>query len=162
MLTMIAAVAKNNAIGKDNKLLCHLPDDLKRFKKITTGHTIIMGRKTFESLPRILPDRHHIVISRNKTFKIGDDRVTVVYSIEELLFLLNKDEECFVIGGEEIYRQLLPYSKKIYLTVVDEEFNADAFFPDIDYKDWVVTEEINCIYNEKNSIPYKFITLKRK
>ncbi|WP_010233487.1 dihydrofolate reductase [Clostridium arbusti] len=161
MFTIIAAVAKNNAIGKDNKLLWHLPEDLKRFKKITTGHTIIMGRKTFESLPKVLPDRHHIVITRNKSFKVEDNRVTVVNSIEDLLDLLKKNEEYFVIGGAEVYKQLLPYVEKIYLTSIDKEFNADAFFPDIDYKAWSVVEKTEYQKNGKNLLPYRFITLKR-
>jgi dihydrofolate reductase len=161
MITIIAAVAKNNAIGKDNKLLWHLPEDLKRFKKITTGHTIIMGRKTFESLPKVLPDRHHIVITRNKSFKVEDNRVTVVNSIEDLLDLLKKSEEYFVIGGAEVYKQLLPYVEKIYLTSIDKEFNADVFFPDINYKAWSVVEKAEYQKNDKNSLPYRFITLKR-
>lgn len=161
MFTIIAAVSKNNAIGKDNKLLWHLPEDLKRFKKITTGHTIIMGRKTFESLPKVLPDRHHIVITRNKSFKVEDNRVTVVNSIEDLLDLLKKNEEYFVIGGAEVYKQLLPYVEKIYLTSIAKEFNADAFFPDIDYKAWSVVEKTEYQKNGKNLLPYRFITLKR-
>lgn len=161
MFTIIAAVAKNNAIGKDNKLLWHLPEDLKRFKKITTGHTIIMGRKTFESLPKVLPDRHHIVITRNKSFKVEDNRVTVVNSIEDLLDLLKKNEEYFVIGGAEVYKQLLPYVEKIYLTSIDKGFNADAFFPDIDYKAWSIVEKTEYQKNGKNLLPYRFITLKR-
>lgn len=161
MLTIIAAVAKNNVIGKDNKLLWHLPEDLKRFKEITTGHTIIMGRKTFESLPKVLPDRHHMVITRNKAFKVEDSRVTMVNSIGELLSSLKKDEEYFVIGGEEIYSQLLPYAERMYITTVDGEFNGDAFFPNIDYKAWTVVEKTEYQQNDKNLLPYRFITLKR-
>lgn len=161
MLTIIAAVAKNNAIGKDNKLLWHLPEDLKRFKEITMGHTIIMGRKTFQSLPKILPDRHHIVITRNKTFKVEDDRVTVINSIEELLALLKKDEEYFVIGGEEIYRQLLPYAEKMYITAVDDEFDGDVFFPDINHKVWKIVDNAEQLENNTNSLSYRFSTFKR-
>lgn len=161
MLTIIAAVAKNNVIGKDNKLLWHLPEDLKRFKKITTGHTIIMGRKTFQSLPKILSDRYHIVITRNKTFKVEDDRVTVINSIEELIPLLKDDEEYFVIGGEEIYKQLLPYAEKMYITAVNDEFDGDVFFPDIDQKVWKIVDNTEQLKNNKNSLSYRFITFKR-
>jgi len=161
MLSMIAAVAKNRAIGKGNQLPWHLPNDLRRFRQITTGHTIIMGRKTFESLPGILPDRHHIVITRNQSFKPEDDRVTVVHSVDELLGLINKEEEAFVIGGAEVYSQLLPYAEKLYLTAVDREFEADAFFPELDSSQWTVVEEVEGIVDEKNPIPHRFITLQR-
>ncbi|AGK97221.1 dihydrofolate reductase [Clostridium pasteurianum] len=161
MIAIIAAVAKNNAIGKDNELLWYLPEDLKRFKKITIGHTIIMGRKTFQSLPKILPDRHHMVITRNKTFKVEDDRVTVVNSIEELLASLKEDEEYFVIGGADIYKQLLPYAEKMYITAVDDEFDGDVFFPDINHKDWRIVENTEQLQNSKNSLSYRFITFKR-
>ncbi|AJA48267.1 dihydrofolate reductase [Clostridium pasteurianum DSM 525 = ATCC 6013] len=161
MLTIIAAVAKNNVIGKDNKLLWNLPEDLKRFKEITKGHTIIMGRKTFESLPKILPDRHHIVITRNKTFKVEDDRVTVINSIEKLMNLIKKDEEYFVIGGADIYNQLLPYAEKMYITVLDYEFDGDAFFPVIDSKLWRAIDSDKQIKSSKSSLFYRFITFKR-
>lgn len=161
MLTIIAAAARNNAIGNNNRLLWHLPEDLKRFKEITTGHTIIMGRKTFESLPGLLPDRYHIVITRNESFNVEDERVTVAHSIEEVLCSLKDEEEYFIIGGGEIYSQFLPYAEKIYLTAVDEEFQADTFFPDIDYTKWKVAEKIECTQKDKNSLPHTFITLNR-
>lgn len=161
MLTIIAAVAKNNAIGKDNKLLWYLPEDLKRFKEITTGHTIIMGRKTFQSLPKILPDRHHIVITRNKKFSVEDNRVTVINSIEELLALLKKDEEYFVIGGADIYNQLLPYAEKMYVTILNDEFDGDVFFPKIDHRVWRIVDNDKQMKNNKTSSSYKFITFKR-
>lgn len=162
MLSIIVAVAKNNAIGIENGLLCKLPNDLKRFKEITIGHTIIMGRKTFESLPNILPSRHHIIITRNKFFKVQDDRVTVVHSIEDILSCLNDREEYFVVGGEEIYRKLLPYAEKLYLTIVDHKFEADSFFPEIDYSQWKVVEKISGIQDDENSLIYSFVTLKKE
>lgn len=162
MLSIIVAIASNNAIGYENKLLWKSPYDLKRFKEITMGHTIIMGRKTYQSLPNILPGRHHIIITRDKSFKVEDDRVTVVYSIEEILPYLNDQKESFVVGGAQIYKKLLPYVEKLYLTVVDHNFDADAFFPEIDQKQWNVVEKISGTEDDKNSIAYKFITLEKK
>ena len=162
MLSIIVAVDKNNAIGNENKLLFKLPKDLKRFKEITTGHTIIMGRKTYESLPNILPNRHHIIITRNKSFKVDDDRVTVAYSVDEILPYVKDKEEYFVVGGEEIYRQLLPFVEKLYLTVVDKEFKADASFPIIDPMLWKVTQKIIGIQDDENPLAYTFITLEKK
>lgn len=162
MLSIIVAIANNNAIGNENKLLWKSPNDLKRFKEITIGHTIIMGRKTYESLPNILPGRHHIIITRNKSFKVEDDRVTVVYSIEEVLPYVNDKKEYFVVGGAEIYSKLLPYVEKLYLTIVDHNFKADAVFPQIDQEKWNVVEKISGIQDEKNPLPYTFVTLEKK
>ena len=113
MLSLIVAKAKNNTIGKDNHLLWHIPDDLRRFKERTTGHTIIMGRKTFESLGGILPDRMHIILSRNPDFNIDSDYVKVVHSLLELQDYMEDEEEHFVIGGAIIYNLLMPYFPKI-------------------------------------------------
>lgn len=167
MLTIIAAVGKNNELGIDNKMLWHLPNDLKRFRKITTGHPLIMGRKTFESLPKLLPDREHIIVTRNKLYKVKNKKVegspvSIFYSIEEIMDSLEKDKEYFVIGGGEIYRQLLSYTDKIYLTIVDEEFEADTFFPEIDFRQWEIIEKISGIQDDKNTLNHTFITLKRR
>ena len=131
MLSIIVAKAKNNIIGKDNGMLWKLPDDLKRFKEKTTGHTIIMGRKTFESLGGILPDRMHIILSRNPDFNIDSDYVKVVHSLLELQPYMNDEEEHFVIGGAIIYNLLMPYCKKMYVTQIDKHFEGDALFPRI-------------------------------
>ena len=131
MLSIVVAKAKNNIIGKDNKMLWKLPDDLKRFKKRTTGHTIIMGRKTFESLGGILPDRMHIILSRNPDFNIDSDYVKVVHSLLELQPYMDDEEEHFVIGGAIIYKLLMPYCKKMYVTQLDKDFEGDALFPRI-------------------------------
>ena len=131
MLSIIVAKAKNNIIGKDNSMLWKLPDDLKRFKEKTTGHTIIMGRKTFESLGGILPDRMHIILSRNPDFNIDSDYVKVVHSLLELHPYMDDEEEHFVIGGAIIYNLLMPYCKKMYVTQLDKEFEGDALFPKI-------------------------------
>ena len=132
MLSIIVAKAKNNAIGKNNQLLWHLSDDLKRFKKFTTGHTIIMGRKTFESLGRVLPNRKHIVFTQNPDFKVDDENVEVVHSMLQIQEYIENDEEAFVIGGAVIYNLLMPYVKKMYVTEIDKEFDGDVFFPRID------------------------------
>lgn len=167
MLTIIAAIGKNNELGYKNKMLWYLPDDLKRFRKITTGHTLIMGRKTFESLPKLLPERRHIIITRNSSYQVKtiartDSPVIIFHSIEEMLKSLKPEEEYFVIGGGELYRQLLPYSEKIYLTIVKKEFTADTFFPEIDYNQWEIIEKKPGIEDEKNRLPHNYITLKRK
>lgn len=163
MLSIIAAIGRKNELGKDNSLLWHLPEDLKRFKQITIGHPIIMGRKTFQSLPGILPDREHIVITRDSSFSVPDKRVKVVHSIEEALAIIDQEEENFVIGGGEIYRQLLPFAEKLYLTIIDEEFPAaDTFFPEIDYGEWEVIEEIAGLVDDKSQLSYRWVDLNRK
>ena len=137
MISIIVAVAENRAIGKDNKLLWHIPEDLKRFKKITSGHTVIMGRRTWESLPvRPLSGRKNIVISDVP----GDNfpGSTVVLSIREAMDKCPEEEECFVIGGASVYAQFLPLAGRLYITHVHRKFEADTFFPEIDEKAWKV------------------------
>ena len=131
MLSIIVAKAKNNIIGKDNKLLWNIPEDLKRFKKLTTGHVIIMGRKTFESIGRVLPDRKHIIFSQNRGLKYDDPNVEVVHSMLEIKEYIDNDEENFVIGGAMIYNLLMPHVSKMYVTEIDKDFEGDAFFPRI-------------------------------
>ncbi len=162
MLTCIVAIGENFAIGKGNKLLWHFSKDLKRFKQITTGNTIIMGRKTFESLPGILPGRQHIVITQNKDFVVDDNRVTVLHSKEELLSSLEESKEYFVIGGGEIYKLLLPYCNKIHLTKIDKKYDADIFFPELNYLEWNIREEEIGFVDDDETIPYRFLTLDRK
>lgn len=118
MITLIAAAAENNALGKNNDLLWHLPDDFKRFKALTTGHHIIMGRKTFESFPKPLPNRTHIIITRNTNYHPND--CIVVNSLEEALDFCKNEEQTYIIGGGEIYKQSLPFADKIELTRVHE------------------------------------------
>ena len=121
MLSIIVAKAKNNIIGKDNKLLWNLPEDLKHFKELTTGHTMIMGRKTFQSLGRVLPNRKHIIFSQNPDFKVDDENVEVVHSLLQIQNLIEGKEEVFVIGGAMIYNFLMPYVKKMYVTEIEKE-----------------------------------------
>ena len=142
-ITIIVAAAENNAIGKDNDLIWSLPNDLKRFKKLTSGHSIIMGRKTFDSFPGLLPNRKHIVISRNKNISFSDE-VTVVNNFEDAIRETGDDENPFIIGGGQIYKLAMDVGDKIELTRVHEEFKADTFFPKIDENKWkLIHEEFN-------------------
>jgi len=162
MLSIIVAIAKNNEIGKDNKLIWHLPEDLKRFKKLTTGKTIIMGRKTFESLGGILPDRKHIILSRNPDFNIDSDYVKVVHSLLELQEYMDDEEEHFVIGGAIIYNLLMPYCKKMYVTQLDRDFEGDSLFPKINEEDWKEVSREEGQQDEINDFKYEYITYVRK
>lgn len=162
MLSIIVAVAENNVIGKDNSLIWKLPNDLKRFKEITTGHTIIMGRKTFESLGRVLPNRKHVILTRNMEFESIDENIEIVRGVEELQKYIDSPEECFVIGGAIVYELLMPFVNKIYLTKINEEFKGDAFFPDINYNEWNEISREKGIKDDKNNYDYEYITLIRK
>ena len=161
MLSIIVAKAKNNLIGKDNKLLWHLPDDLKRFKELTIGHNIIMGRKTFESLGGILPNRKHIVFTQNPDFKINDENVQVVHSMLEIQEYIEKDEENFVIGGAMIYNLLMPYVTKMYVTEIEKDFQGDAFFPRIDTQVWKEVSRENGMKDENNDFDYDYVVYER-
>lgn len=158
-ISIIVAISENHAIGKDNQLLWHLPADLKHFKDITTGHTIIMGRKTYDSIGKPLPNRRSIVITRNPKLKI--DGVEVVTSLKEALDLCEQDEEAFIIGGAEIYQQALPFTKYIHLTRVHQQYEADAFFPTLNPTAWKEINSVNYQADEKNNVAYTFSTLER-
>ena len=162
MLSIIVAKAKNNAIGKDNQLLWHLSDDLKRFKTLTTGHTIIMGRKTFESLGRVLPNRKHIVFTQNPDFKVNDENVEVVHSMLQIQEYIENKEENFVIGGAMIYNLLMPYVTKMYVTEIHKDFEGDAFFPKIDLNKWQEISREKGLKNEENNLDYDFVVYERK
>ena len=162
MLSIIVAVAKNNVIGKDNKLIWHLPEDLKRFKRITSGKNIIMGRKTFESLGRILPNRKHIILCNDMKMNIEDDRLIVLDDISKLEDYINSDKENFVIGGATIYKLLMPMCDKLYITHIDEEFDGDVYFPEIDLSVWKEESIEDGITNEDNPYSYKYVTYVRK
>jgi len=161
MITIIVAVAQNNALGKNNQLIWHLPDDLKRFKKLTLDHYIIMGRKTFESLPGVLPNRKHIVISRNPNYQ--KNGIIVAENIEQAMKIVPKDEEVFVIGGGEIYNLFLKIADKIELTQVHQNFEADTFFPEIDQEKWEVVFSEFHPKDQKHQHDFTFKTyIKRK
>jgi dihydrofolate reductase len=156
MITLIAAAAENNALGKDNTLVWHLPDDFKRFKQLTSGHHIIMGRKTFESFPKPLPNRTHIVITRQKDYH--PEGCIVVNSMEKAIEICPKTEDIFIIGGGEIYHLGLPFSNKIELTRVHNTFEADAFFPEIDTNEWNLTAEKFHPKDEKHNFDFSYLT----
>lgn len=162
MLSIIVAKAKNNTIGKDNTIVWKLPDDLKRFKEKTSGHTIIMGRKTFESLGGILPDRKHIILSRNPDFNIDSDYVKVVHSLLELQEYMDDKEEHFVIGGAIIYNLLMPYCKKMYITQLDKEFEGDTIFPRINEEEWQEVSREKGPEDGINDFDYEYITYVKK
>ncbi|SDL71368.1 dihydrofolate reductase [Salinimicrobium catena] len=158
-LTMIAAAAENNALGKDNDLVWHLPDDFKRFKKLTTGHHIIMGRKTFETFPKPLPNRTHIVITRKKNYQ--KEGAIVVHSLKEALDLAKDDPQPFIIGGGEIYELALPEADKIELTRVHGTFEADAFFPEFDENNWELVESSFHPTDENHNYSFTYLTYRR-
>lgn len=161
MLSIIVAKASNNIIGKDNSLIWHIPEDLKRFKALTTGHTIIMGRKTFESLGRILPNRKHVILCNDMQMEVKDERVEILEDISLLDKYINSEEENFVIGGATIYRLLMPYANKMYITEINQEFNGDVSFPEINKEEWKITNIEKGIKDEANPYDYKYVTYVR-
>lgn len=159
-ISIIVAIAQNFAIGKNNDLLFHLPNDLKRFKEITTGHSLIMGRNTLLSLPRWpLPNRRHIVITDKP-----DDHFPgceVVFSINEAIEKVQGENEAFVIGGGMVYRQFYPLANKLYLTIINKSFDADTFFPEIDFSEWnELTRQEH--FDEINQFSYTYLNLERR
>jgi len=160
-LTIIVAVGENNAIGKDNKLIWHLKDDLKRFKKLTSGHHIIMGRKTFESFPKPLPNRTHIVITRQEDYKVPED-IIKVNSLATAIEVAKGDSQPFIIGGGEVYKQALLFATKIEITRVHHNFEADTFFPKIDESIWKETDNVFHSKDAEHDYEFSFLTYIRK
>lgn len=160
MITMIAAAAENNALGKDNDLVWHLPDDFKRFKRLTSGHHIIMGRKTFESFPKLLPDRTHVIITRKEDY--SPENTIVVHSMEEALKVSKQDDQAFIIGGGEIYKMGMEYADRIELTRVHGEFEADTHFPEIDKSEWGIVKDQFHDKDEKHDYSFTYLTYERK
>lgn len=159
-LSLIIAIAKNNVIGKDNALIWRLSDDLKNFKRLTSGHSIIMGRKTYDSIGRPLPNRHNIIVTRNKRLKV--EGCHVVYSLGkayELALKLDGNEEVFVIGGANIYEQALSDVSKVYLTKVDAEPEGDAFFDLSIFNSWKIAEVETFEKGDKNQYDFEIFTL---
>ncbi len=161
MIITIAAVAQNNALGKDNDLLWHLPDDFKRFKSLTTGHYIIMGRKTFESFPKPLPNRTHIIITRQKEYSVPDN-CFVASSLTQAIEMCPKNEDIYIIGGGEIYKQSMDFADKLEITKVHQSFDADTFFPEIDDNKWKLHEEVFHPADEKHKYGFSFLTYLKK
>ena len=156
-ITIIVAAAENNAIGKNNNLIWSLPDDLKRFKRLTSGHCIIMGRKTFDSFPGLLPNRKHIVISK-KSQSYFPEEVIVANNFEDSIKATNEDENPFIIGGGQIYNIAMKYSDTIELTRVHEEFEADTFFPKINEDEWQLVNEEKHEIDERHKFSFTYKT----
>lgn len=159
-ISIIVAIAQNFAIGKNNDLLFHLPNDLRHFKEITTGKTIIMGRNTLLSLPKWpLPNRRHIVISDNPDENF--EGCEIASSIDEAIELVKNEQEAFIIGGGMIYKQFYPLAGKLYLTLVHKDFNADTYFPEINYAEWTEKSRED-YFDEKNNFNYSYLNLVRE
>lgn len=162
MLSIVVAKGKNNIIGNENKLIWSLPADMKRFKELTTGHVIIMGRKTFESLGKVLPNRKHIVFTQNPDFIVKDENVQVVHSMLEIKEYIDDKNENFVIGGAMIYNLLMPHVSKMYVTEINQDFEGDTFFPKINLDIWKETGRVKGTQDEQNKFDYDFVTYERK
>ena len=154
-ISIIVAMSKNRVIGVKNSLPWHISEDLKRFKRLTTGYPIIMGRKTFESIGKPLPERRNIVISRNQNLKVQD--VEVVKSIEDALKICSSENLIYIIGGEQIYNLAMPYANNIHLTEVNKEVEGDAFFPEFDKKEWKEIARENS--KDFNNMSYSFVAV---
>lgn len=161
MISLIWAMDENRVIGKDNQLPWHLPEDLKFFKRVTMGHPIAMGRKTHDSIGRNLPGRENIVITRQNDFQC--DGCTVLHSVQELVdYAAEKNKEVFVIGGAEIFKQILPFADRLYLTQIYDRFEGDTFFPELNMEEWELISQEKGIKDEKNPYDYEFLIYHRK
>lgn len=160
MISMIVAVARNGVIGHANDLIWHISEDLRRFKAITTGHPVIMGRKTFESIGRPLPGRTNVVISRNENFR--PEGCLVVDSFEKAVAMFPPDEEAFVIGGAQVYAQVLPIADRLYLTEIEADYEGDTRFPDWDRSAWTLSSEQRFPRGERFEHPFAFLDFVRK
>lgn len=161
-ISCIVATAKNNVIGKDNQIPWHLPADLKYFKKVTTGHHIIMGRNCFESIGRALPKRTNVIITRDMFYAVSN--CLIAHSVGEALSIAeaNGETEAFIIGGGQIYDQTIELWDKLYLTEVDLKVEGDVFFPTIDMSHWKLSKKQDCLKDEKNTHNYSFRQYERK
>lgn len=161
MISLLYAMDKNRLIGRNNQLPWHLPQDLAYFKRVTMDHKIVMGRKTFDSIGKPLPGRENIIITRDKNYLC--DGCKVLHSIDELLELSSshKDEEIFVIGGAEIFKEILPFSDRLYITYIHHEFEGDTFFPPTNESEWKMISKEPGIKNEKNPYDYEFVVYEK-
>lgn len=161
MLSLIVAMDKNRVIGINNEMPWHLPNDLQYFKETTTGHTIVMGRKTFESLGRVLPNRKHIVLTRSQ--QEFPEEVLVLHHIDELLQYIKNhpNEKVFLIGGGDLFQQMLPYVDKMFITEIDERFDGDIYFPSFDPSEWTLTSKETGPKNERNPYDYYHLVYER-
>jgi len=159
MISIIVAIASNGVIGSQNRLLWHIPEDLKRFKAITSGHPVVMGRKTFESLGRPLPDRTNVVITRNDTYNA--EGAKVVGSLREAIALFSETEEIFIIGGGEICAEAMPIADKLYITAVEHPYEGDTMFPEWERSQWRLIKEERMAQGEKFEFPFTYLTYER-
>ena len=159
MISIIVAVAKNGVIGDKNTLLWHIREDMIHFRTTTSGHPVVMGRKTFDSISRPLPKRTNVVITRNTELQI--EGCTMAHSLSEAIEMFDSSEEVFIIGGAEIYRQAMPLADRIYLTIVDKEYEGDSSFPEIDYSAWKELSREEYPRGEEFEHPFAFITLEK-
>lgn len=161
MISFIVAMDKNHIIGKDNQLPWHLPADLAFFKRVTMSHPIIMGRKTHESIGRALPGRENIILTRDPSYTA--DGCFIIHSVDEIKAIeQTKNEELFVIGGAEIFKETFKIADRLYITLIDEEFEGDTYFPDFDHKDWTVVSKEKGLKDEKNPYNYYFVIYDKK
>jgi dihydrofolate reductase len=159
MVSIIVAADENNVIGKDNGLIWHLPDDLKFFKEKTNGHAIIMGRRTFESVGRPLPNRTNIIITRDKNF--NPEGCVIVNSLEAALEIASGDDEPFIVGGEQIYRLALPFTDRVYLTRIHHSFEGDRYFPELG-AEWKTVEKTEHGIDDKHAYSFTFISYEKR
>jgi len=158
-ISLLVAMSENNVIGKDNQLIWHLPEDLKLFKRLTMGHHMIMGRKTFESIGKLLPGRTTIIITRDKSYTHPGS--LIAYSLDEALDLAKNDDEVFIIGGGQIFKESLDIADKIYLTQIYHHFEGDVYFPEIDFSKWKRIKREDHEPDEKNPYFYSFCELEK-
>lgn len=159
-ISLIVAMDKNRVIGKDNDLPWRLPKEFEYVKKTTMGHTIVMGRKNFESIGRALPGRKNVILTRDKTFSF--EGCIIAHSIKEVFDLCKNDEEVFIFGGEQIYEIFMPYVEKMYITKIDYAFEGDTYFPEVDYNEWDEVSVKQGITDEKNPYTYYFHVYEKK
>ena len=159
MISIIVAVAHNGVIGGKNAMPWHISEDLKRFKAITSGHPVVMGRKTFESLGKPLPNRRNVIITRNHDYRVPGAETAA--SLEEALSLFAPSEDVFIIGGGEIYRQALPFADRMYITWVLADIDGDTTFPEFDPCDWKATFSERHEHGEKFPLPFEFVNYER-
>ncbi|MDX9919344.1 MAG: dihydrofolate reductase [Paludibacter sp.] len=161
-ISIVAAVADNYAIGKGNKLPWHLPADLKHFRELTTGHAVVMGKRTFESLPNgPLPNRRNVVLTSVMSEGVNEGYFEAD-SLEDAFYLCEKEEKIFIVGGAAVYRQSLEIAESLYITWVHHEFSADIYFPEVDFSKWDEVSRQDMTADEKNPYPYSFVHYKRK
>lgn len=160
MICYIVAMDRNRVIGKDNNMPWHLPADLAHFKKVTTGHTVVMGRKTYESIGRPLPNRKNVILTTNTSYEAPG--CTIVHTKEEIDRLCKKEQKCFIIGGSELYHLFLSEADRLYVTVIDEAFVGDTYFPEIDHAKWKMISSETGMVDEKNKYPHEYRIYERK